>query len=154
MQIALLDESVYMLSPTILHKIGNKLSSKCCFKHEFTILCTSRINAALWMALSKIKPVKINTKLINRVLHMMIWIIYWLYENNTICFVSNRIHSVKFLIIVMRTNVTNVEHMDRFISIRVITKLPNSEQSYKGKVKTHKYKNRQNQSTTGKLWKP
>ena len=37
--------------------------------------------------------------------------------------------------------------------IKVITKLPNSEQSYKGKVKTHKYINRQNQSTTGKLWK-
>ena len=35
--------------------------------------------------------------------------------------------------------------------IRVITKLPNSEQSYKGKVKTHKYINRQNQSTIGKL---
>ena len=28
--------------------------------------------------------------------------------------------------------------------IGVITKLPNSEQSYKGKVKTHKYINRQN----------
>jgi hypothetical protein len=36
-------------------------------------------------------------------------------------------------------------------SIRVITKLPNSEQSYKGKVKTYNYINRQNQSTTGKL---
>ena len=36
-------------------------------------------------------------------------------------------------------------------SYRVITKLPNSEQSYKGKVKTHKYINRQNQSTTEKL---
>jgi hypothetical protein len=36
-------------------------------------------------------------------------------------------------------------------TIRVITKLPNSEQSYKGKVKIHKYINRQNQSTTGKL---
>ena len=35
--------------------------------------------------------------------------------------------------------------------IRVITKLPNSEQSYKGKVKTHNYIDRQNQSTTGKL---
>ena len=35
--------------------------------------------------------------------------------------------------------------------LRVITKLPNSEQSYKGKVKTHNYINRQNQSTTGKL---
>jgi hypothetical protein len=40
------------------------------------------------------------------------------------------------------------------MSIKVITKLPNSEQSYKGKVKTHNYINRQNQSTTGKLWKP
>jgi hypothetical protein len=38
--------------------------------------------------------------------------------------------------------------------IRVITKLPNSKQSSKWKVKTHKYINRQNQSTTGKLWKP
>jgi hypothetical protein len=37
--------------------------------------------------------------------------------------------------------------------IRIITKLPNSEQSYKGKVKTHNYINRQNQSTTGKLCK-
>ena len=37
------------------------------------------------------------------------------------------------------------------MSIKVITKLPNSEQSYKGKVKTHNYINRQNQSTTGKL---
>jgi hypothetical protein len=35
--------------------------------------------------------------------------------------------------------------------IMVITKLPNSEQSYKGKVQTHNYINRQNQSTTGKL---
>ena len=38
-------------------------------------------------------------------------------------------------------------------TIRVITKLPNPEQSSEGKVKTHKYINRQNQSTTGKLWK-
>ena len=36
-------------------------------------------------------------------------------------------------------------------NIKVITKLPNSEQSYKGKVQTHNYINRQNQSTTGKL---
>ena len=44
--------------------------------------------------------------------------------------------------------------LERKDSIRVITKLPNSVQSYKGKVKTHKYINRQNQSTTGKLCKP
>jgi uncharacterized protein YggU (UPF0235/DUF167 family) len=42
-------------------------------------------------------------------------------------------------------------YRERKKQIRVITKLPNSEQSYKGKVKTHKYINRQNQSTTGKL---
>jgi hypothetical protein len=36
-------------------------------------------------------------------------------------------------------------------NIWVITKVPNSEQSYKEKVKTHKHINRQNQSTTGKL---
>jgi hypothetical protein len=42
--------------------------------------------------------------------------------------------------------------MDQFM-IRVITKLPNTEQSSKGKGKTHKSINRQNQSTTGKLGK-
>jgi hypothetical protein len=41
-----------------------------------------------------------------------------------------------------------------YIFIRVITKLPNTEQSSKGKDKTHKWTNRQNQSTTGKLGKP
>ena len=35
----------------------------------------------------------------------------------------------------------------RIREIRVITKLPNSEQSYKGKVKTHKYINKQNRKT-------
>ena len=37
------------------------------------------------------------------------------------------------------------------LQIRVIAKLPNTEQSSRGKVKTHKSINRQNQSTTGKL---
>jgi hypothetical protein len=40
-------------------------------------------------------------------------------------------------------------YVKQIFTIRVLTKLPNSEQSYKGKVKTHKYINRQNQSTTG-----
>ena len=40
------------------------------------------------------------------------------------------------------------------LEIRVITKLPNFEQSSRGKVKTHKYINRQKQSTNGKLGKP
>ena len=48
----------------------------------------------------------------------------------------------------MLTEITNIYW------IKVITKLPNSEQSYQGKVKTHNYINGQNQSTTGKLWKP
>jgi hypothetical protein len=56
------------------------------------------------------------------------------------------------------TNTSNRFNMFSFITriryIRVITKLPNSEQSYKGKVKTHNYINSQNQSTTGKLSKP
>ena len=34
---------------------------------------------------------------------------------------------------------------------REVDNKTNSDQSYKGKVKTHKYINRQNQSTTGKL---
>ena len=38
--------------------------------------------------------------------------------------------------------------------IRVITKLPNTEQSSKVKGKTHKSKNRQKQLKTGKLGKP
>jgi hypothetical protein len=41
--------------------------------------------------------------------------------------------------------------MDNQCEIRVKTKLPNSEQSYKGKVKTHKYINRQNQSKISSL---
>ena len=59
------------------------------------------------------------------------------------------IHLVSFDVYVLVCIVTQSDTI-----IRVITKLPNSEQSYKGKVKTHKSINRQNQSTTGKLWKP
>jgi hypothetical protein len=49
-------------------------------------------------------------------------------------------------------NIVNYDLIDRYeisisqMTIKVITKLPNSEQSYKGKVKTHNYINRQNQS--------
>ena len=49
-----------------------------------------------------------------------------------------------------RTNIV-LGNMGTISEIRVITKLPNSEQSYKGKVKTHNYINRQILSTTGKL---
>ena len=51
----------------------------------------------------------------------------------------------------MKLNIRMEDCRNIASEIRVITKLPNSEQSYKGKVKTHKYINRQNQSTTGKL---
>ena len=51
----------------------------------------------------------------------------------------------------MLSNLVSVIDRQLTTTIRVITKLPNSEQSYKGKVKTHKYINRQNQPTTGKL---
>jgi hypothetical protein len=47
---------------------------------------------------------------------------------------------------IIRSHVRNVSvksvYILRFYWIRLITKLPNSEQSYKGKVKTHKYINR------------
>ena len=46
---------------------------------------------------------------------------------------------------------TTISKQTQITLIKVITKLPNSEQSYKGKVKTNNYINRQNQSTTGKL---
>jgi hypothetical protein len=56
----------------------------------------------------------------------------------------------------MKVNVINdwcgnitIKKKRRYL-IRVITKLPNSEQSYKGKDKTHNYINRQNQSTIEK----
>jgi hypothetical protein len=48
-------------------------------------------------------------------------------------------------------NHSSISPSGNYLQIKVITKLPNSEQSYKGKVKTHNYINRQNQSTTGKL---
>ena len=48
-------------------------------------------------------------------------------------------------------NLSLVDEHVSDVTIRVITKLPNFEQSYKGKVKTDKYINRQNQSTTGNL---
>ena len=52
-----------------------------------------------------------------------------------------------------KIRVTSTQHTYIFIYIyiRVIAKLPNTEQSSKGKVKTHKSTNRQNQSTTWKL---
>jgi hypothetical protein len=51
----------------------------------------------------------------------------------------------------MCRHLTTLVDLTLLYEVRVITKLPNSEQSYKGKVKTHNYINRQNESTTGKL---
>jgi hypothetical protein len=58
------------------------------------------------------------------------------------------------LFLYLNTVIVTAEQLkttEKRLKIRVITKLPNSEQSSKGKVKTHKYINRQNQSTTRKL---
>ena len=60
---------------------------------------------------------------------------------------------LKYISAISRRSVQTVKETGVSGEIMVITKWPNSEQSYKGKVKTHKYINRQNQSTTGKLWK-
>ena len=65
----------------------------------------------------------------------------------------NRFWTLLKILNILNMDWTESEHYWTFW-IRVITKLPNSEQSYKGKVKAHKYINRQNQSTTWKLWKP
>ena len=56
--------------------------------------------------------------------------------NPYICFIISKILDVEFYL---------------HFQIRVITKLPNSEQFYNGKVKTHKYINRQNLSTISKI---
>ena len=55
------------------------------------------------------------------------------------------------ILVISWRSVLMIENTGELGEIKVITKLPNSEQSYKGKVKTHNYINRQNQSTTGKL---
>jgi hypothetical protein len=73
-------------------------------------------------------------------------------SSGTILFTSN--DSTSFKLATERFQLLPISVMfsfNKLKQIRVITKLPNSEQSYKGNVKTHKYINRQNQSTTGKL---
>ena len=62
--------------------------------------------------------------------------------------------TLSVFLLVLYTGARGTDHplfLTFCLQIKVITKLPNSEQSYKGKVKTHNYINRQNQSTTGKL---
>ena len=49
--------------------------------------------------------------------------------------------------VILQTSYFRRHTSDVIPQIRVIAKLPNSEQSYKGKVKAHNYINRQNQST-------
>ena len=72
-----------------------------------------------------------------------------------LCFIKkNDQRRYKYLVLGRDRSYFVKHHSDstkKFTEIRVITKLPNSVQSYKGKVKTHKYINRQNQSTTRKL---
>ena len=65
--------------------------------------------------------------------------------------IINKLAPVCFHDLVHMKNSKYSFRYNNILDIRVITKLPNSEQSYKGKVKTHKYIDRQDQSTTGKL---
>jgi hypothetical protein len=65
------------------------------------------------------------------------------YKHNTI-FLLSRVYILELCFPIFYTC-----HLNLFLYIRVITKLPNSEQSNKGKVKTHKYINRQNQRNGG-----
>ena len=97
----------------------------------FHISMHSEIKPLIWYAKS------INTKqclFIGEILNKRIYISSTVLKSNLFFWLE----SVKY----MRTSV-----------IRVVTQLPISEQSSKGKVKSHKFINRQNQSTTGKLWK-
>ena len=72
---------------------------------------------------------------------------------NFTCFCLDDVLSLFILALWFRWSHTSVPLSLKY-KIRVISKLPNSEQFYKGKVKTHNYINRQNQSTNGKQWKP
>ena len=75
--------------------------------------------------------------------------LYYLY---CICKWVCQLFSFLFIVVSCRYKQPNV--LPLMCGIRVITKLPNTNQSSKGKGKTHKSTNRQNQSTTGKLEKP
>ena len=72
-----------------------------------------------------------------------------------LCKITHALIDIPNIILIPTDSRTRKSHNQTFrhitTQIKVITKLPNSEQSYKGKVKTHNYINRQNQSTTGKL---
>ena len=77
----------------------------------------------------------------NRIFDIFFLVDFFIFfSDNSKCFHRNGFEMYILIIIYMFS-----------LYIRVITKLPNSEKSNKGKVKTHKYINRQNQSTTGKL---
>jgi hypothetical protein len=68
-----------------------------------------------------------------------------------VCFAGNGTALTAVLFLYLDTVIGATAFCSDSSIIRVITKWPNSEKSYKGKVKTHNYINRQNQSTTGKL---
>jgi hypothetical protein len=76
---------------------------------------------------------------------MMVMVMTALYQTNTLSWIFK---------VIAYWNRTLRNMLLHFDIIKVITKLPNSEQSYKGKVKTHNYINRQNQSTILALSQP
>jgi hypothetical protein len=85
---------------------------------------------------------------------VLLWQLFYLFCSsiviNTVIVTAGNFEPYFLFSIVVRLISGNFFSLCPLWEIRVITKLPNSEQSYKGKVKTHKYINRQNQSTTRK----
>jgi hypothetical protein len=91
-------------------------------------------------------------------LSFLFWPLYWLssFDNTMVSMYANLCSFYIFiccmwLLFITYKYIIRFAH-SRFDSnilrlIRVITKLPKFEQSYKGKVKTHNYINKQNQST-------
>jgi hypothetical protein len=60
--------------------------------------------------------------------------------------------NVKRMSLIFKISKINREYVAIFMTEKEdVTGVFSHEQSYKGKVKTHNYINRQNQSTTGKL---
>ena len=107
-----------------------------------------------------IKPIGFNTwntylqKELTKCETVYYFIFNYLSENKLKVFRWKLLHFIiptKKLLLKWKIMKNSLCNLCSLVEVRVITKLPNSEQSYKGKVKTHNYINRQNQSTTGKL---
>ena len=131
------DENV--LLPDIESRTGSSISNILCTKEEiFDVITNLAVNKASGPDIISHKMLQVSPEEIAVPLPIMF---------------SKSLEQCKYPKLWKKANVIPIfkKGNNSYPSIRVITKLPNSEQSYKGKVKTHNYINRQNQSTTGKL---